>query len=107
MLLSQTETQEALAEKGMFQLSAETVRTESGWCHQIILHYNDPLFGSIIIIMMPLYSYSVDDKSLLIGTEIVPGNPTSQTADNNFGVPIRSSWGKQLYWLCRRLYHIS
>ena len=39
----------------------------------------------------------------------MPGNPTSQTAnsDNNFGVPIRSSWGKQLYWLCRRLYHIS
>ena len=106
MLLSQTETQEALAEKGMFQLSAETVRSESGWCHEIILklHRNKPLFRSDIITLLTLYSFSFDDKSLLIGTEIVPGNPTAQTAcsDNNFGAPIRSSWGKQLYWLCRR-----
>ena len=22
--------------------------------------------------------------------------------DKNFGVPMRSSWGKQFYWLCKR-----
>lgn len=55
MLLSQTETQEALAEKGMFQLSAEAVRSESGWYHHINLqrHYNNPLFRSLIITMRP------------------------------------------------------
>ena len=47
-------------------------------------------------------------KSFSVGTEIVPGNPAEQAAnsDNNFGVPMRSSWGKQLYWLCRRSYRI-
>ena len=41
MHLSQTETQEILAEKGMFQLSAERVRSQSGRRHQMNLRLHD------------------------------------------------------------------
>ena len=41
---------------------------------------------------------------LFVGTEIVPVNAMDPAAitDKNFGVPMRSSWGKQFYWLCKR-----
>ena len=49
MHLSQTETQEVLAEKGMFQLSAERVKPLSGWYRKMNLQQTNytPIIGLI------------------------------------------------------------
>ena len=54
MHISQTETQETLSEKGMFQLSAERERSLTGAIHHISSHHMIPILNALLSIDYPV-----------------------------------------------------